>query len=229
MPTDRHRWACRCSWCGGLWRICSPLRRGVRSLGAFRFALGLGEAGVWPAASKAVSEWFPAKERALAIGLYTMGATLGATLAPYVVIPLATAVAGNAWPAATGWLGTGAGWRLAFLLTGLAGLVWLAPRLGLTDSRARRWLRRTSGRWSSARGRGPYSQSADGKRDWGGFAVPRTCCCWRALITDPVWYFLSVLVPKNSAPTASFETPHDHVDRLSRRGVEPSGGCLRAA
>lgn len=37
-----------------------------------------------------VSEWFPARERALAIGFYTMGATIGATLAPYIVIPLAT-------------------------------------------------------------------------------------------------------------------------------------------
>ena len=52
--------------------------------------LGSGEAGVWPAASKAVCEWFPAKERALAIGFYTMGATIGATVAPYLVIPLAT-------------------------------------------------------------------------------------------------------------------------------------------
>jgi hypothetical protein len=42
--------------------------QGVQSLGVFRFLLGLGEAGVWPAASKVVSEWFPAKERALAIG-----------------------------------------------------------------------------------------------------------------------------------------------------------------
>ena len=62
---------------------------GVRSMAAVRFSLGLGEAGVWPAASKAVSEWFPARERAFAIGLYTMGATIGATAAPYMVIPLA--------------------------------------------------------------------------------------------------------------------------------------------
>ena len=46
---------------------------GVRSLGAFRFALGLGEAGVWPAASKAVAEWFPSRERALAIRGKTLG------------------------------------------------------------------------------------------------------------------------------------------------------------
>ncbi len=75
------------------WSVANMLTaaaRGVTSLGVYRFALGLGEAGVWPAASKAVSEWFPAKERALAIGFYTMGATIGATVAPYLVIPLAT-------------------------------------------------------------------------------------------------------------------------------------------
>ena len=77
----------------GWWSAANLLTaaaQGLRSLGAFRFLLGLGEAGVWPAASKAVSEWFPPRERALAIGLYTMGATIGATVAPYLVIPLAT-------------------------------------------------------------------------------------------------------------------------------------------
>jgi ACS family hexuronate transporter-like MFS transporter len=105
--------------------------QGVRSLAGFRFALGLGEAGVWPAASKAVSEWFPARERALAIGLYTMGATLGATLAPYLVIPLATHAYADTVPAVARWLGQGAGWRVAFVVTGLAGLVWLLPWLWL--------------------------------------------------------------------------------------------------
>ncbi|OYU44286.1 MAG: MFS transporter, partial [Burkholderiales bacterium PBB4] len=59
--------------------------QGMRSMSFCRFTLGLGEAGVWPAASKAVSEWFPARQRALAIGFYSMGATIGATVAPYVV------------------------------------------------------------------------------------------------------------------------------------------------
>lgn len=62
--------------------IVTAWAQGVRSMGACRSMLGLGEAGIWPAASKAVSEWFPARERALAIGLYTMGATIGATVAP---------------------------------------------------------------------------------------------------------------------------------------------------
>ena len=66
------------------WSVSNMLTaaaRGMTSLGTYRFMLGLGEAGIWPAASKAVSEWFPAKQRAFAIGLYTMGATIGATIA----------------------------------------------------------------------------------------------------------------------------------------------------
>src|SRR5512139_2135680 len=112
------------------WSVANMLTaaaQGVRSLGAFRFALGLGEAGVWPAASKAVSEWFPARERALAIGLYTMGATIGATVAPYLVIPLATFSYTKNLPFIAHALGEGAGWRIAFLLTGAIGLVWLIP------------------------------------------------------------------------------------------------------
>ena len=81
------------------WSVANMLTagsQGVRSLGATRFLLGLGEAGIWPAASKVVSEWFSPRERALAIGFYTMGSTVGATLAPLLVIPLAGAVGGKA-------------------------------------------------------------------------------------------------------------------------------------
>src|SRR5262245_29544922 len=70
--------------------MLTSLSRGVRSLGFFRLLLGMGEPGNYTAAPKAVSEWFPAKERALVIGIYTAGATLGATVAPPVVAYLAS-------------------------------------------------------------------------------------------------------------------------------------------
>lgn len=103
--------------------------QGFRSLGAFRLLLGLGEAGIWPAASKAVSEWFPARERALAIGFYTMGATIGAMLTPKIVIPLAShGISSNQlWMPHV--LGDHSGWRIAFLVTGAAGFLWLIPWL----------------------------------------------------------------------------------------------------
>ena len=84
----------------GWWSVANMLTafsRSLGSLGAFRFLLGLGEAGNWTAAPKAVSEWFPARERGLAIGIYTLGATIGATLAPVLILALAS---WHSWQAA---------------------------------------------------------------------------------------------------------------------------------
>ena len=100
----------------GWWSISNMLMgfaRSAFSLGIFSSMLGLGEAGNWTASPKAVSEWFPARERALAIGIYTMGGTVGATLAPLLIVPI----------------GTIYGWPSAFLATGLLGLLWLIPWL----------------------------------------------------------------------------------------------------
>nr|WP_309688960.1 MFS transporter [Armatimonas sp.] len=93
--------------------MLTGLSRSLTSLSAFRFLLGLGEAGNWTTAPKLVSEWFSAKERGLAIGLYTLGATIGATIAPPLIL----------WLASTGH------WQNAFFATGAAGLLWLIPWL----------------------------------------------------------------------------------------------------
>lgn len=163
---------------------------GPRSLGACRFLLGLGEAGIWPAASKAVSEWFPARERALAIGIYTFGATLGATLAPAIVIPLATFDYAGQLPWASELFGPGAGWRMAFLITGLAGLPWLIPWLAL-------YRRPRESRHLSA---AELAHITDGaalaaaEKGGGSWREVLTCrAVWillvARLLTDPVWYF----------------------------------------
>ena len=91
--------------------MCTSLSRGVASLAFFRFLLGVGEPGNYTAAPKAVSEWFPPPQRALIIGIYTAGATLGATIAPPVIAFLA-----SRW-----------GWRPVFLFTGSLGLFWVIP------------------------------------------------------------------------------------------------------
>lgn len=77
--------------------------------GVARAALGLGEAGNFPAAIKAVAEWFPKKERALATGIFNSGANIGAVVAP-VMVP---------------WILGLWGWQEAFILTGAIGFVWL--------------------------------------------------------------------------------------------------------
>lgn len=74
-----------------------------------RFALGLGEAGNFPAAVKTVAEWFPKRERAFAVGIFNAGSNIGAIIAP-LMVPVVAA----AW-----------GWQAAFLCTGALSAIWL--------------------------------------------------------------------------------------------------------
>lgn len=83
-----------------------------------RFALGLGEAGNFPAAVKTVAEWFPKRERAFAVGIFNAGSNIGAIAAPLMVPVVAVA-----W-----------GWQAAFLCTGALSAIWLT--LWLTRYRA---------------------------------------------------------------------------------------------
>ena len=177
------------------WSVANMLTagvQGIRSMAVCRFALGLGEAGVWPAASKAVSEWFPARQRALAIGFYTMGATIGATLAPYIVIPLATYPYGEKLPVVGSLLGQGTGWRVAFILTGAAGLVWLIPWLLLyRKPRENRFLGADELTLIEATSPDDLAKEAGTPWSWGQvFAFRGTWLLLLGrLITDPVWYF----------------------------------------
>ena len=75
-----------------------------------RFALGIGEAGNFPAAIKATAEWFPKRERALATGIFNSGTNVGALATP-LVVP---------------WITLTWGWYWAFIATGLLGFLWLA-------------------------------------------------------------------------------------------------------
>jgi MFS transporter, ACS family, hexuronate transporter len=90
--------------------VLHAFSRGVVSLGIFRFLLGMGEAGNWPAAVRVVAEWFPAEERALASGIFNSGSSIGAVVAPPLVA----------------WIVIHLGWPQAFLIVGLSGFLWLA-------------------------------------------------------------------------------------------------------
>lgn len=93
------------------WSLSSAIHGFIHTpfqLGAARFALGVGEGGCFPGAAKAASEWFPKKERALAVGIAIGGASLGGVVAPPLTV----------------WCVNMFGWREAFLLTGLFGLIW---------------------------------------------------------------------------------------------------------
>jgi ACS family hexuronate transporter-like MFS transporter len=180
------------------WSVSNMLTaaaQGIRSLSAFRFSLGLGEAGVWPAASKAVSEWFPPRERALAIGFYTMGATVGATIAPYIVIPLAIFPYADKLPFLHQLLGDGAGWRMAFIVTGGVGLFWLIPWLWLyRQPRESKLIRPEELKLiEEADASADGSRTVDNGVSWTWAQVLTFKATWLLLLgrlmTDAVWYF----------------------------------------
>jgi ACS family hexuronate transporter-like MFS transporter len=87
----------------------------VLQFAAARFSLGIGEAGSFPGSIKAVAEWFPKKERAVATGIFNSGANVGAIVTP-LVVP---------------WLTLRFGWRMAFIATGALGFLWIAAWLAL--------------------------------------------------------------------------------------------------
>ncbi len=171
--------------------VATAWAQGMRSMSAIRFSLGLGEAGIWPAASKVVSEWFPSRERALAIGFYTMGATVGATLAPYIVIPLAGFDYAEKMPWINSLFGHGTGWRMAFLITGLTGLLWVIPWLFLyRKPRESKFLGREE---LDLIEDGIAETSTANEAGWSWGQVLRFKPLWLLLVgrllTDPVWYF----------------------------------------
>jgi ACS family hexuronate transporter-like MFS transporter len=158
--------------------MAHALARTPFGFGAARFALGLGEAGNFPAAIKTVAEWFPKRERAFATGIFNGGSNVGAIIAPAIV----------PWIALT-W-----SWQTAFLITGAIGFVWLLLWLWLYNppEKDRRvspaelaYIRSdpvesvTPVRWSRLIGL---------RQTWA-FSLGK-------LMTDPVWWFYLYWVPK---------------------------------
>ena len=89
--------------------MLTSLAAGFYSFATFRFLLGAGESANWPAATKAVSEWFPKRERALATALFDSGSSIGGAVAPFIVL----------------WIYLRWGWRPAFMVPGTLGFLWL--------------------------------------------------------------------------------------------------------
>jgi ACS family hexuronate transporter-like MFS transporter len=102
----------------GIWTLFHVAHGGVGSitqLAIARFGLGIGESGNFPAGVKAVTDWFPQKERALAIGVFNAGSNVGAILTPLIVPAITIAY----------------GWRMAFVVTGVLGVLWVIAWLTL--------------------------------------------------------------------------------------------------
>jgi MFS transporter, ACS family, hexuronate transporter len=157
--------------------------RGAGSLMVFRFLLGMGEAGNFPGGVKAISEWFPAHERATATGIFNLGAGTGAVLAPPLV----------------GWLVWRFGWQAAFLVTGCTGFLWVISWLILYQSPERnRFLspaerdyirdgRQETQGPSPGESRGSWKQTMSQREIWPLVAG--------RILSDPVWLFYLMWLP----------------------------------
>ncbi len=152
---------------------------GLRSFCAFRFLLGAGEAANWPGATKAVSEWFPAKERGIAVALFDSGSAIGGAIAPSLVVWLYHA------------FGT---WRPAFLITGTLGFLWLLAWLAtyhrpedhprISDAERSMILATRAGADEAApTSRTPVLQLIRYRQTWG--------IVLTKAILDPYWYMVA--------------------------------------
>ncbi|WP_246167337.1 MFS transporter [Sphingomonas piscis] len=170
----------------GLWSLAAVAHAAASSVAGFmaaRFALGLGEAGGFPGAVKAVSEWFPKRERAFATGLFNAGSNVGALLTP-ILIPILVMT----W-----------GWQMAFVITGLSGIVLLGVWLALYR------LPRDNPRVGEAEIALIESDPIDPptKISWGQALRRREAWAFilGKFLTDPVWWLFLFWLPDFFAKT----------------------------
>jgi ACS family hexuronate transporter-like MFS transporter len=146
--------------------------------GIARFALGLGEAGNFPAAIKTVAEWFPRKERALATGIFNSGSNVGA-----IVAPLTVPIVAITW-----------GWQMAFVFTGLLSATWLVA--WLTFYRPPEQQPKVSAAELAYIRSDPQEPAQ--KIAWSTLLRHRQTWAFVAakFITDPFWWFFLFWLPK---------------------------------
>jgi MFS transporter, ACS family, hexuronate transporter len=163
--------------------MLTSLATGFYSFATFRFLLGAGESANWPAATKAVSEWFPKRERALATALFDSGSSIGAAVAPFIVLRIYFR-----W-----------GWRPAFMIPGVLGFFWLI---------AWRWLYYPPEQHSRIgqtelamivvdKQESAAPQQGNAQRRWSDLLkLPQT---WGVIIaktsTDPIFFFITEWFP----------------------------------
>jgi ACS family hexuronate transporter-like MFS transporter len=149
----------------------------VFGFGAVRFLLGIGESGNFPAGLKAVTEWFPKKERALATGIFNAGANVGAIVTPLIVPFLTLHYT----------------WRGAFVITGAVSLIWLVAWVGIY--RRPRESKQVSAAELAYIESDPADPAAKvpwarllGRRETWAFAIGK-------FLTDPIWWMFLFWLP----------------------------------
>jgi ACS family hexuronate transporter-like MFS transporter len=147
---------------------------GLKSFCAMRFLLGVGEAGNWPGATKAVSEWFPKAQRGWAVAIFDSGSAIGAAIAPFLVVTLYQSF-GN--------------WRPAFIITGALGLLWLIVWRRVYST-PEKHPKITADEKQMILADRPAEQVSSRFRDIAGRTDTWGIVIGKAL-TDPVWFFVT--------------------------------------
>jgi ACS family hexuronate transporter-like MFS transporter len=172
------------------WSIAAMFHAAVNSTLGFGIArgfLGLSESGNFPAGVKVVAEWFPKKERALAMGIFNSGTSIGPVLAP-IIVPLLLAIYG---------------WRYAFLITGVLGFIWLvfwwiyyeipSKQKRLKESEFKHIHSDIDAKTEGTSVKIKWKQLLGFRQTWV-FIVGKA-------LTDPVWWFLLFWLPSYFADT----------------------------
>ena len=170
------------------WSVAAMLHalvRGTWSLGWARFLLGLSEPGNWPGAAKAVAVWCPPGQRALGVGIFNAGSSLGAAIAPPMVAYLTLRY----------------GWRYAFLFTGSLGILWLVAWLFLYQPPHLSRLLRAD-EYAVIKGQveppADATAAAPSSINWRKVIAMRECytLILARFFTDPVIYFIIFWLPE---------------------------------
>jgi len=176
------------------WSLVNVLTGFAHSLAgfaAFRFLLGIGEGFNWPGASKTVAEWFPARERSVAVAIFDSGSSVGGAIAalslPFIALRF--------------------GWRVAFLASGLLGFVWLAVWLRVyhpLESHPR--VTPAESALILAGRDAPQQSGGVGVRRWLNLVRDRNV--WAVVLgralTDPIWWFYVFWLPQYLSDARGF-------------------------
>jgi ACS family hexuronate transporter-like MFS transporter len=154
---------------------------GIYSFSLFRFLLGAGESANWPAATKAVSEWFPKQERALATAFFDSGSSVGGAIAPFIVLFIYFH-----W-----------GWRPAIAIPGVLGFLWILVWRKIYHPPESHPLISDTERNMLAQDKSDLATTSGSRPRWRDLLkFPQT---WGTIVarsfTDPVWYFVTDWFP----------------------------------
>ncbi len=176
-----------------LWSVaamCHALVGSVAGFFAARSFLGVAEGGNFPSAIKAVALWFPKRERALATAIFNAGTNVGAIIAPLMIPAIALTF----------------GWRWAFVLAGLAGLLWLFFWFPMYDV-PEKLAKLTRGEFALIHS--DKDEAGTGGRPMGEIRALRLPQTWSFLsakfLTDPVWWFFLIWLPDYFRTTRGLE------------------------